>query len=203
MALNQPNEPESRPATPPAVADDQRLGCGRTIDQVWQRLDREPDEHEAGCDFCRDARSSLTRLAGVIEEFRADELSSGASGRADVMPGSRVKDAVMQVARAEVRRGRRLQVRTDPGGSIEISEQTLSALIRFACDSVPGVRSRRCQAAQQDDVLNVAVRLAIRSGESAPALADLVRARITAVVPARAGLSVGRIDLIIEDVYDA
>ena len=109
----------------------------------------------------------------------------------------------MQVARAEVRRGRRLQVRTDPGGSIEISEQTLSALIRFACDSVPGVRSRRCQAAQRDDVLNVAVRLAIRSGGSAPELADLVRARITAVVPARAGLSVGRIDLIIEDVYDA
>jgi uncharacterized alkaline shock family protein YloU len=142
-------------------------------------------------------------LAEVIEEFRSEELTGGASGRDDVMPGARVKDAVMRVARAEVRRGRRLPVRADPAGSIEISEQTLSALVRFACDSVPGVRSRRCQVAQRDGGLDITVRLAIRSGTSGPELAEQVRARITAVVPARAGLSVGRIDLIIEDVYDA
>ncbi len=52
-------------------------------------------------------------------------------------------------------------------------------------------------------MLNVAVRLAIRAGSSGPELADLVRTRILAVLPARAGLSVGRIDLIIEDVDDA
>lgn len=192
MALNQSRRPTG-------TADDQLLGCGRTIDQVWRGLDRPPDAHESGCVFCRDARSSLARLAGVIEEFRADEQTGEDDGR----PGDRVKDAVMQVARAEVRRGRRLRVRDDPGGSVEISEQTLTALIRFACDSVPGVRSRRCHVSQQDGVLDVAAHLAIRSGAPGPALADQVRSRIAAVVPARAGLSVGRIDLIIEDVYDA
>ena len=60
-------------------------------------------------------------------------------------PRPGIKNAIMDVARAEVRRGSRILLRSADNGITEISEQALSSLIRFAAAAIPGVHSRRCR----------------------------------------------------------
>lgn len=191
--------------------DTSRLDCGREIDQVWERIDLAPDAHEQVCPDCQSARLSLSELAEVTEELRAVDPVGAVAGSGDLVPSTSVKDAIMRVARAEVRRGRRLSVVADDLGSVQISEQTVSAVVRFACDTVDGVRARRCSVALNADSdtdpdaprrVDVMLRLAIESTLSIPEVTDVVRARIDAVLAERTGLRPQRVDLLVEDVYD-
>ena len=49
--------------TPPSQTDPNRLGCGRSIDDVWARVDLPPDPHEQTCPDCQAARHDLGDLA--------------------------------------------------------------------------------------------------------------------------------------------
>lgn len=181
-----------------------RIECGREIDDLWEHIDLAPDAHEQDCPFCLAARTSLTELAQVTADLRSDAVTVDA-----MVPSGSVKNAIMRVARAEVRRGQRLAVVADGLGSVRISEQTVSAVVRFACDGVAGVRARRCTVAvsppSADDApsrVDVSLRMTVESSLSIPAVTDTVRARIDAVLDAQIGLRPRRIDLVVEDVYD-
>ncbi len=121
-----------------------RLGCGRDIDDVWASIDQPPSPHERTCPFCQQARASLSRLARVIDAQRRADAASP-----DQQPGPQVLTRVMEIARAEIRRGRRLPLDepADDGAvsDLSVSEQTVAAVVRRAGDTVPGVEVRRCR----------------------------------------------------------
>lgn len=181
------------------------LGCGRSIDDVWARIDRPLDGHERECGDCQRARQSLARLRLATDDLKAT---------APQAPSLKVKDAVMAVARAEVRRGRRLPVRTSVAGDLQLSEQIVATVVREAADTILGVHARRCTVAldetgdrgvvpeagvrQIDVVLGVAMAL----GQPIPRALDDLRTVIRDEVERRLGVVTAQIDITVEDLYD-
>lgn len=186
-----------------------RLGCGRRIDDLWEAIDRPPNNHEKNCLDCQQARVALYNLASVTEAMRQQEPDHPA-----LQPSGRVKETIMMVARAEVRRGRRIQLTTTEAGTIQISAQALAALARFAADTMGGVRARRCSidpftpAGAGAKVMNsseirIKLKVAVSSALSIPPTMEALRERVTAVVSAQVALNSRQIDVIVEDLYDA
>jgi hypothetical protein len=176
---------------------DYELPCERGVEQVWQRLDAVgaglADEHELTCPHCRAARESLLALREATSEMvvEADAPSPDLFGR------------IMSAVRAEVRRGQMVRLPTPEAGFVEISEQAVAAVLRYAADTVDGVRARRCRI--RDDgtgVVEVDLTVAVsrRNTAGGEALAK-VRERVTAAAAARVGLTLAKLDLLVEDVY--
>lgn len=188
--------------------DTPRLGCGRRIDELWETIDQPLNQHERSCDQCQNARAALYNLAAVTEAMRTKDSNSP-----DLRPAGRVKEAIMMVARAEIRRGRKAPLRHTSLGNIDISEQALSGLVRFAADTIPGVHARRCSietptgtptAEEPVDAshIKITVRVAMSSKVSIPPTTDLLRQRVSAVVRAQALIEMQQINVIVEDLYD-
>ncbi|HSO89972.1 MAG TPA: Asp23/Gls24 family envelope stress response protein [Arthrobacter sp.] len=130
----------------------------------------------------------------------------------------------MDVARAEVRRGSRILLRSADNGTTEISEQALSSVIRFAAAAIPGVHSRRCRIeirsaaaslAGEDDPsgttgtatnagprLIVNLRVAAAPGIVIPLVAEALRHEISNAIPAGVGIGAGTVNITVEDLYD-
>ena len=123
-----------------ALDDIPRLGCGRSIDRIWATIDRPPTAHEEHCEQCQTARTRLQRLGEATRLLRESDLHDPA-----LTPRPGIENAIMDVARAEVRRGSSILLRSADSGTTEISEQALSSLIRVAAAAIPGVHSRRCR----------------------------------------------------------
>ncbi|MBF6351604.1 MULTISPECIES: Asp23/Gls24 family envelope stress response protein [Nocardia] len=181
-----------------------RLPCGRELEQVWERLDAvesgRPDAHEAVCPHCRAARESLLALRAATRELVAEPEPPppGLTGR------------IMSAVRSEMRRGRTVDLPDTGPGSVEISAQAVAAVLRYAADSVPGVRARRCRIRQAgaDDgaprTVDVEMSIALPAG--GPPVGDVlpaVRARIAAALPDHIGVELRRLDVHIADLYHA
>jgi uncharacterized alkaline shock family protein YloU len=199
-----------------AVDDVPRLGCGRSIDSIWATIGRPPTPHEARCEQCQAAR---TRLGRVVEATRALRESDLHDPALEPRPG--ITNAIMDVARAEVRRGSRILLRSAESGTTEISEQALSSLVRFAAAAVPGVHSRRCRieirsataspadeehpsgtAAPAGPRLIVNLRVAAAPGIDIPLMAEALRHEISSAIPAGVGIGAGTVNITVEDLYD-
>lgn len=192
------------------------LPCGRDVETVWERLaDVEAgrgDEHDLTCPDCRDARASLLSLREVTGELLADTAE----------PTPHLTGRIMSAVRAEVRRRHdMLPLPTAEPGLVRVSEHAVAAVLRFAADSVAGVRARRCRvhgcrvttAKPGDDntstgddeegelMLVVELTVAVSYRSFAWRSLDLVQARVTAAAATRIGPRVHRLDLIVEDVY--
>ncbi|WP_256668054.1 Asp23/Gls24 family envelope stress response protein [Nocardia cyriacigeorgica] len=178
------------------------LPCGRELEQVWDRLDAveagHADEHELSCPHCAAARDSLLALRAATRQMIEEPV-----------PPPDLVGRIMSAVRAEVRRGRTLDVPTPEPGAVEVSEQAVSTVLRYAADSVPGVRARRCRVrpagvgADGEHVVDVDLSIAVRFGPTAVAeLMSIVRERVTAALPARIGLILHRLDLTIVDIYE-
>ncbi|MEU9014990.1 Asp23/Gls24 family envelope stress response protein [Streptomyces sp. NPDC048479] len=174
------------------------LPCGRDVETVWERLDPfdsgRADAHDHACEYCSAARESLRVLREVTGEL-ASEASSpppGLTGR------------IMSAVRAEVRRHTMLTLPTAEPGGVRISEQAVAAVLRFAADSVDGVRARRCRitATETDGAVEVAMSLAVSYRGFAADAIDEVRERVRAAAAARVGISLVRLDLTVEDLFD-
>lgn len=176
-----------------AMTQDYLLPCGRDVETVWERLD-EPDAHEAGCEHCRGARASLQVLREVTGELVADESE----------PSLDLTGRIMAAVRAEVRRHDLVPVPTTEPGGVRVSTQAVAAVLRFAADSVDGVRARRCKVTEAPDY-SVTVEMTIAVGYrefSGTALAQ-VRERVTAAASARVGVRLARLDLTMDDLYES
>ncbi len=196
-----------------------RLGCGRIIDDVWASIDRPATTHERTCQDCQSARAALHHLEAVTGSMRDRDRNDAA-----LQPSSRVREAIMMVARAEVRRSRRAPLTTTPLGTIDISEQALNGLIRFAASTLPGVHARRCTIASTQkpqpspaepspaapsptavvDVGDVRITLtvALSSQVKIPATMTLLRERVGTIVQAQTAITMQQIDIVVEDLYD-
>ena len=130
------------------MADDARLSCGRSIDDVWSHLDGAPDEHERTCPWCTEARARLLRLSEATADLRTSEADDPA-----LQPDPGFTSSVMGLVRAEVRRGQAIPLDPDDEPGLTISEQAVVGLVWEAADTVPGVRARRCRVrlVAQDD----------------------------------------------------
>lgn len=194
-----------------AVNDDTRLGCGRTVDDVWATADQPPDPHERQCPYCQRARASLTEVTAATAALRVHEQEH-------LRPGPRVKTAVMDLVRTQVRRSQPIPLAVpEPGGAAEltISEQAVLGVVWTAADATPGVRLRRCdihlaatdqrtgQPAALALTLTVAVSVDVATTTSIPAAVPDLQARITALLAAETGLDARTIHITVEDLYDA
>lgn len=188
------------------------LPCGRDVETVWERLAvveaGRGDEHDLTCPDCRDARASLLTLREVTGELVADTAE----------PAPHLTDRIMSAVRAEVRRRHdMLPLPTAEPGLVRVSEHAVAAVLRFAADSVAGVRARRCRVhecrvttgnpgdggagAEGELMLVVELTVAVSYRSFAWRSLDLVRQRVTAAAETRIGPKVHRLDLIVEDVY--
>lgn len=206
------------------MADDARLSCGRSIDDVWSHLDGPPDEHERSCPYCLEARARLLRLSDATSDLRAAEAADPA-----LQPDAGFTASVMGLVRAEVRRGQAIPLEAEDGPGLTISEQAVVGLVWAAADSVPGVRARRCRVRPVPDdpdgdpedgagpgangrhrpdeatlltgtLVDVDLSLAVEPGTSIRDATATLRARIVAQLGSETGLRVRRVDLSVEDV---
>lgn len=171
------------------------LPCGRLVEDLWDGMQGPPDAHVQDCPHCRTALGSLTALAeatrAVVDD---DEL---------LTPPPSLVRSIMSAVRADVRRTSRLPLADGEHGPVDISEQAVAAVLRFAADSVDGVRARRCRLHLQDGTVRVDLSISVRfSGGTSVTTVDLVRERVRAVATAHVGLDVTGIDIEVEDVWD-
>ena len=139
--------------TPPSQTDPNRLGCGRSIDDVWARVD-----------LPRPARTDLPRLpGGPARPGRSGRATRGVVAADKADPALRLDSGaitgILEIARAEVRRGRRIPMEQPrpgaAGDELTVSEQTLANLIRRTSDEIDGLEARRCAVAlSKHDPLN-------------------------------------------------
>ncbi|MFC7620006.1 Asp23/Gls24 family envelope stress response protein [Microlunatus sp. GCM10028923] len=206
----------------------EKLACGRSLDEVWQRIAGPPDDHEESCPYCGEARERLARLHRATRELTDHEANDPAM---DVSPN--LKASILDIARTEVRRSRLLPlIQPDDRDSAEadqltVSERALAERIRAAADGVPGVHSRRCavdldlaedsegtdgaeperaeETGPSDRPARVAVslRIAVSSRTVIPEAVARVRTAIVEELTRRTGLVVSMINITVEDVYDA
>ncbi|SDK60327.1 Uncharacterized conserved protein YloU, alkaline shock protein (Asp23) family [Arthrobacter sp. ok362] len=202
-----------------ALEDIPRLGCGRSIDRIWGTIDRPPTAHEEQCDQCQTARTRLRRLSKATRSLRESDLHNPTM---EPRPG--IKNAIMDVVRAKVRRGSRILLRSADNGTTEISEQALSSLIRSAAAAIPGVHSRRCRIEIRSAAASVAdedhptgttgtstnagprliinLRVAAAPGIVIPRTVEALRHEISNAIPASVGIGAGTVNITVEDLYD-
>ena len=192
-----------------------RLPCGRLVDDVWDRIDAPPTAHEQSCEFCTEARGRLARLAEATAELRLNDDQDPA-----MQIGVGVKSAIMQIARTEIRRSRILPLQRpahhEGEPRLAISEQAVTAVIRAAADTVPGLRARRCtvdldtsrtmetapNAPPEPAVVIVELRVAVAVHVSILEAVAACRARIEERMSRRTGLIISAINITVEDLYD-
>lgn len=173
------------------------LPCGRHVEDLWDGMHAAgaSDPHVRDCPHCRTALASLTALAEATRAVYDDE---------SLTPPPTLQSRIMTAVRADVRRTSRLPLVEGEHGPVDISEQAVAAVLRFAADSVDGVRARRCRLQRLDSgAVQVDLSISVRfSDGTSVSTVDLVRDRVRAVAVAQVGLAVDRIDIEVEDVWD-
>lgn len=190
-----------------AVTETTRLGCGRDVEEVWANVDRPPTPHEQACADCTRARAELAELSAATAELRDADRED---------PTLRVPEGVLSgilgIVSAEVRRGRMVPlVRTlDPEPPLAVSEQVIATVVRETGDRNPEVEVRRVSVAaspveaESPEPADVTLRLQVSVTRAAtiPRLIESLRGTIRDEVTSRVGVTVSRIDVMVEDVHD-
>ncbi len=189
-----------------AVIDEARLGCGRTVDDVWANLDEPADAHEQTCPYCQQAHASLDDLAAATTELQVHDEEH-------LQPGRELKTSVMHLVRAQVRRGRPIALivpEPDAPVTLTISEQAVLGMVWAVADSQPGLRARRCSVHLEQDqqpghtaAVTVTLHVVVAASHFRSLLASVsaLRRRIAGRITAATGLLITAIDVIVEDLY--
>jgi hypothetical protein len=188
-----------------------RLGCGREIDEVWANADAPPNAHERECPDCRAARASLTELTTATRELRSHDREDP-----DLRLSADLVSKISSIARAEVRRGRRIPLQPSPPGieeaDLTVSEQAIATVIRDTCDRLPDIEARRCSVevvgegtdADSDSVaIRVHLRISVSALTASPGRIEDLRQEIIAAVEDQVGVTARIVDIDVEDVHDA
>ena len=181
------------------LADD-RLPCGHDIDQLWDHLAKgTPDEHARSCQYCQAALNEIRPLRTAIGELAAEP----------VRPPADLSGKVMAAVRARVGAAPapRIALPGPAGNRLLISERAAAFILRAAGDTVDGVRARSCRLAPDAHDLSTSTDLklsiSLRFDMPVLAAARAVRMAVRAAARAQLGLTLGRIDIDVVDVYAA
>lgn len=191
-----------------------RLACGHSVEDVWESRSRPPDLHERSCASCRDARARLLLLDQSTRDLNAED---GVDPNLQVDPAA--TESIMVVARAEPRPDRLLPMvrpgRAETDSTVLVGEHAICDQVRALADTLPGVRARRCAAGvststvadreevDQRAVLDIMITVAVsRMTRIPPAVAEL-RRQIIDRLASRTGLTIGAVNIAVEDIYDA
>jgi uncharacterized alkaline shock family protein YloU len=170
------------------------LPCGRHVEDVLDELDtRAISPHTRDCPHCTTARHGIEALNEATRALLDDP--------AEPPPG--LLDRIMTAVRAEVRRGDGVALPTEHGPA-EISTRAVASLLRYAADTVPGVRARRCRliATERADTVRIEMSLSLRYGSAMDELVDQVRQRLATAMSGHIGLFTDTIDVEIVDLWD-
>lgn len=204
-----------------AVSSSTRLGCGRDIDEVWANIERPPTPHEQTCPFCSAARENLHELERATVAMRSADDEDPA-----LQVGPQVIARILEVARSEARRSRRLPLSKPRPGQVSdeltVSEQAVAAVVRRTGDRHGGLQVRRCSielvpprpvgeavleagevpADGTPSDVRVSLRVSVRSDVSIPLLTRELRSAVMEVVGREVGMNVVGVDVAVEDVHD-
>ncbi|MFJ7949624.1 Asp23/Gls24 family envelope stress response protein [Streptomyces sp. NPDC096354] len=175
------------------------LPCGREMETVWERLGPADsslaDTHDLTCEHCSAARQSLVILQEVTGKLASEEIA----------PPLSLTGRIMSAVRAEVRRHHMLALPGAEPGRVQISEQAVAAVLRCAADSVDGVRARHCRifVTGREGAVDVEMSLAVAYHRFSADAVEEVRERVRTAAAARVGIALVRLDLTVEDLYDA
>jgi hypothetical protein len=178
---------------------------------VWAHADAPPDAHESTCPDCQAARASLVELTTATRDLRSRDHEDP-----DLRLSADLLSKITSIARAEVRRGRRIPLRRSPADTGEpdltVSEQAVATVVRHTCDQLPDVEARRCRVEIADDATGLdpdAVAIRVRLGISiavstaSPGRIDALRQQIITAVADQVGVTAETVDIDVEDVHDA
>lgn len=203
------------------IETDSLLACGHSLDSVWDTLGTDPTPHQKNCTYCQEARKQLTAVDKATRELRESDESDP-----QMKLGPAFTATIMDIARAEVRRGRKIPLTDGEVGEVNISEQALTALIRSALEEMPEIHARRCridvrmndsagadssepmeptELVPQQDVgetmhvnLRVATLASVAIHETVEHARQLVSKRLLDVL----GTTVDTINITVEDIFD-
>ncbi len=175
-------------------------GCGRTVNRIWQDMVRPPDSHTLSCPDCRTLRSRLEPLFRATAVLRDHDLR-----HPGLRPTYALKERVLDAAFLQMRRGPRLSLSGAPGGTVEISETALAAVVRDAARTIGGVRARRCRIRHVPETgagLLIHLRNAVAQGVDICRAMDYLRLCISDAVEMSVGVAPQAVHLTVEDLYD-
>jgi hypothetical protein len=179
---------------PDTVEERHPLSCGRSVEEVSTEVDTGRfSEHTLSCPHCTTARASLEQLAEATRELIDDPVE----------PPPGLFDRILDAVRADlgVSRGVPLPV---PG--VDVSPHALAAVLRYAVDTVPGLRAHRCRVEPVDDdpgAVRVWVSVSMDYGAGRADALDVARTRIGAALSERVGLTLAGLDLELVDLWSS
>lgn len=183
--------------------DEQRLGPedlaeDRVIEAIWDELDTEPSPAQRADERYMAVRERLGAVRDAARSLRAADTPD--TGTAD-----RLTAGIMALARSEARRSRLLVLRRDADLTIEASETALARTVRDAVDALPDVTCRRVRVAVSDDQqpTGLTIRVIVAHHVHIPDLVEQIRGAAHDALELEVGITVGRCDVVVEDVFDA
>ena len=172
------------------------LPCGRQVDKLWEHLAHgAPDEHARSCEHCQAALTELRPLRKALRALAAEPVRPPADLHARVMAAVRGRTAAAP----------RIALPGPGGNRLVISEHAVAVILRAAGDTVDGVRARSCRLPRDAQNLSTATDLelsiSLRCDMPVAAAARAVRVALRTAARAQLGLTLGRIDIDVEDVH--
>ncbi|KZX21222.1 Asp23/Gls24 family envelope stress response protein [Rathayibacter tanaceti] len=176
---------------------------GHTLEELSEYLDRgrEPyDPSIEGSAACRLALANLTRLAEVSARALRREADREPDRDEIWIAG------LLEAIRSEVRSGRDIPVQhPDPTLRLALTEAAVRGMVRRAGDTMGGVIMGRCtldgDVSTPGAVVRIDVTCALEFGLPVDAAADRLRERIRYALERHTELTIGAIDVTVDDVY--
>lgn len=185
------------------------LPCGRHVEDVLDELDGGTlSGHTLTCAHCTTARHGIEALNQATRILLDDP--------AEPEPG--LIDRIMNAVRVEIRHSESLTLPTGHGHA-DISVRAVASLLRFAADTVPGVRARHCHI-EADPIehrhieadhsgpetgppaVRIDMTLTVRYGIALEPLIEQVRGQLVAAMFGHIGLDARTINLEVVDLWD-
>lgn len=174
----------------------ERLACGRELDDLWEGLDRAPDEHEQDCATCQAARDSMSMVQDATASMRLENESP------EMTPSPRLAESIKSLARTQVRRDRTFVVIHDDDGEVTASEWAVVQSIRRVLDPLPELRVQRVRISTTERGLALTLRIVVALGLRAPEVADGVRSLTEQELRRQLRQAVDRVDVEVGDMRE-
>jgi len=168
-----------------------QLRCGRTVDELWDKVvagEAEHDPHVPECRYCRSTVDGLTALLEATAELVAEAPQAPPS----------LSGTVMRAVRTEARRGETMELF---GGTdaAQVSLRAVSGMVRVVVDAYDELSPLTVRAAAGAEIDQVDVRIAAEWAGAHPTdVEQRLRQQVATMLALGVGLRLGRLQLRLE-----